>query len=90
VPATTPNPLASSFSTTRLPVRPVEPATKTVVVFFSSASGRCLVHGGGCPAAEEELSCGCRDGGRQVRARGDAADSAGHEFLGGVGVAVAN
>jgi len=29
-------------------------------------------------------------GGRQVRARGDAADSAGHEFLGGVGVAVAN
>ena len=49
-----------------------------------------LVHGGDRPAAEEELSCGCRDGGRQVRARGDAADSAAHEFLGGVGVAVAN
>jgi hypothetical protein len=37
VPATTPKPLASSFSTTRLPVRPVEPATKTVILFFSAA-----------------------------------------------------
>lgn len=37
VPATTPKPFASSFSTMRLPVRPVEPATKTVAVFFSAS-----------------------------------------------------